>query len=372
MFRYARVVAASMVGAALVVGTCAPATATRHDDVGKALQRLTTTDGIPGALVEFHDRTGTTALTSGVADTTTGAPVAPDSRFRIGSMTKPFVATVVLQLVGEGKVVLDAPVENYLPGVIRGNGNDGRHITVRQLLQHTSGVPDYLQYINPQDILANPKAHYEPQQLIAIALQHRRDFKPGHGWKYSNTNYVLAGMLIRSVTGHSYNDEIERRIIQPLGLHDTSVPTDATDIPGTHPHGYANPGSGLVDVTAFNPSIASASGSMISSGHDIDRFLNALLAGHLLHPAQLKAMKTTHSTGGDSDRRYGLGLQRESLPCGGTFWGHDGDVFGFETMSGATATGRQATVMATLDPGGADTQDADMQKTLTTALCPTT
>jgi D-alanyl-D-alanine carboxypeptidase len=163
---------------------------------------------------------------------------------------------------------------------------------------------------------------------------------------------------------------MNRRIIEPLGLRDTSAPYDDPDIAGPHPHGYVKPGdTDPIDITRFNPSIAFGAGSMISSGHDVNRFLSALLAGRLLPPSELKAMMHTRSTGQDSDRAYGLGLQSMPLDCGGQYWGHDGDVMGFETVSGATGDGRQVTVMATLDPGGTDAQDTDLQKTLTTALC---
>ncbi|ROQ59163.1 alkaline D-peptidase [Streptomyces sp. 840.1] len=341
------------------------------------MHRLTTEDGAPGALVATRDRRGSSVLTSGVADVDSQASVRGDSRFRIGSMTKPFVATVVLQLVGERRVDLDAPVERYLPGVVRGHGNDGRTITVRMLLQHTSGLPDYLDYLNPQDILENPLAHHDTRDLVKLALAHpptaeEPGEKPGFVWNYSNTNYLLAGMLIEVVTGHPYGEEIRRRVIEPLGLHDTSVPGDDTSIPGPHPRGYARPGEDapLMDITAFNPSIASASGEMISSGTDLNRFLDALVRGKLLHPAQLKEMMKTRSTGGDDGRAYGLGLESRTLPCGGgLYWGHGGDIFGYQTAGGATADGRQATVMTNVDPGGTDAQDDDMEAAVQTGLC---
>ncbi|MDR3079888.1 MAG: beta-lactamase family protein [Streptomyces sp.] len=337
------------------------------------LHRLTTVDGAPGALVETRNRRGSSVLTSGVADVNSLAPVQSDSRFRIGSMTKPFVATVVLQLVGEDRVDLDAPVERYLPGVIRGQGGDGRRITVRQLLQHTSGLPSYLAHLSPMDILKDPLAHHDTRDLVNIALADPPTFKkPGKGWHYSNTNYLVAGMLIEKVTGHPYGEEIRRRIITPLGLRETSVPGDSTAIPGPHPRGYVRPGKDapLMDLTAINPSIAGASGEMISSGSDLNRFLDALVRGRLLRPAQLKEMMTTRPTGDkEDDRAYGLGLESRSLPCGGLYWGHDGDIFGYQTMGGATVDGRQATAMANLDPGGPDAQDDDMKAAVQTALC---
>lgn len=150
------------------------ANTTDHARLRAILHRLTTVDGGPGALVEMRNRTGRTVLTSGVADVRTNAPVHRDSRFRIGSMTKMFLATVMLQLVGEHRVVLDAPVERYLPGVVRGHGNDGRKMTVRQLLQHTSGVPDILDHLSPQEILNDPLAHRDMRDLVNIALDHPR------------------------------------------------------------------------------------------------------------------------------------------------------------------------------------------------------
>ncbi|MGW9136217.1 serine hydrolase domain-containing protein [Streptomyces sp. NPDC055681] len=348
-----------------------PATTSGDAQLRALMHRLTTADGAPGALLQTRDRHGIEVLTSGVADVNSNAPVAPDSRFRIGSMTKPFVATVVLQLVGEHRLALDAPVARYLPDLLRGHDNDDRKITVRQLLQHTSGLPDYLTFLSPAEILEDPLAHHDTPDLVNLALTQPRTFKPGEGWRYSNTNYLIAGMLIEKVTGHPYGEEIRRRIIEPLHLRQTSVPGDTTAIDGPHPRGYVRPGEGapLMDLTAINPSIAGASGEMISSAGDLNRFLGALVGGRLLRPAQLKAMMTTHPTG-DKGREYGLGLESKELtPCGGVYWGHGGDIFGYQTAGGATTHGRQATVMANVDPGGTDAQDDDMEAAVQTALC---
>ncbi|MGW7688765.1 serine hydrolase domain-containing protein [Streptomyces asiaticus] len=353
--------------------TVAPTTAADHTTprLREILHRLTTVDGVPGALVETRNRRGSAVLTSGVANVKSHAPMRRDSRFRIGSLTKPFVATVVLQLVGEHRVALDAPVERYLPGVIRGHGNDGRIITVRQLLQHTSGVPDYLAYLTPQEVLEDPLAHHDTRDLVNIALAHPPTFEPGTGWRYSNTDYLLAGLLIERVTGHTYGEEIRRRVIAPLGLRETYVPGDDPAIPGPHPRGYARPGEGapLRDITAINPSVAGAGGGMISSGTDLNRFLDALVRGKLLRPAQRRQMMTTRPTGNPDGRAYGLGLESRPLPCGGLYWGHGGDIPGYGTVGGATADGRQATVMVNLNPGGTDAQDADMKAAVQTALC---
>ncbi|MFH8793715.1 serine hydrolase domain-containing protein [Streptomyces sp. NPDC017941] len=343
-----------------------------HARLRALLHRLTTVDGGPGALLEVRGRRGSAVLTSGVANMRTQAPVHPNSRFRIGSMTKPFLATVVLQLVGERRVVLDAPVERYLPGVVRGHGNDGRKITVRQLLQHTSGLPDVLDHLAPGDIMEDPLAHHDIRDLVDIALAHPPTFEPGTGWRYSNTGYLLLGMVIEKVTGRAYGTEIHRRVIKPLGLRATHVPGDSPHIPGPHPRGYARPGKDapLVDITAINPTVAGPGGSMISSGTDMNRFLRALVRGRLLHPAQQRELTRTRPTGNPDGRAYGLGLESRPLPCGGRYWGHTGDMLGYETAAGTTADGRrQATVVVNVDPGGTDAQSDDMRAAVRTALC---
>ncbi|MFD9074884.1 serine hydrolase domain-containing protein [Streptomyces lasiicapitis] len=370
-------VAVTLAGAALP-GSAAAATETRaaesagtadHARLKALLHRLTTVDGVPGALAEVRDRRGSTVLTSGLANVKSQAPVHPDSRFRIGSLTKMFTATAVLQLVGEHRVGLDAPVERYLPGVVRGHGNDGRVITVRQLLQHTSGLPDFLDHLKPQDILKDPLVHRDPRDLVNLALEHPRVFEPGTDWDYSNTGYLLAGMIIEKVTGHSYAEEIRERIIEPLRLRETYVPRSSA-IPGPHPRGYARPGKDapLLDVTRIDPSVGGTAGGVISSGTDINRFLRALLRGDLLRPAELRHMMKTRPTGNEDGRAYGLGLESRPLPGGGLYWGHTGDFLGFETMAGATADGRQATVMVNLGPGGSDAQSDDIKAAVETAL----
>ncbi len=368
MLRHAAVVSAAVA----VAASAGPAAADGHDRLRPVVERLTGPGGSPGALAQVDGRGGRHVATSGVADLRTGAPVDPRSRFRIGSITKTFTATVVLQLAGEGWIDLDAPVERYLPGVVRGADNDGREITVRQLLQHTSGLPDVLDYLSPLDILNDPLRHWDARELVDIALPHRREFTPGQGWGYSNTNYLLAGMIIERVTGHTYAHEVRRRIIVPLGLDDTFPPSDAPGIPGPHPRGYVRPAADLVDITRLNPTVAGAADGMISSASDLDRFLAVLLHGGLLKPAQLREMLDTRPTGRDSGSEYGLGLEwlpaKDRPGCPRGFWGHDGDMLGFSVRAGAAA-GKQATVMVNLNPGGGQALDEAMDDALPTALC---
>ncbi|GAA5207701.1 hypothetical protein GCM10023323_24280 [Streptomyces thinghirensis] len=205
-----------------------------------------------------------------------------------------------------------------------------------------------------------------------MALEHPPTFEPGTDWEYTNTGYLLAGMIIEKVTGHTYGDEIRERIIEPLHLRETYVPRTST-IPGPHPHGYAQPGeeAPLLDITKIGPSVGGAAGGMISSGTDVNRFLGALLRGDLLRPAELREMMRTRPTGNTDGRAYGLGLESRPLPGGGLYWGHTGDFLGYETMAGATVDGRQATVMVNLGPGSSDAQSDDI-KTALAEGCPST
>ncbi|WP_354643543.1 serine hydrolase domain-containing protein [Kitasatospora camelliae] len=316
----------------------------------KALDALVSEGGSSAALGEVRDHGRVVWRgAAGTGDLDTGSPARADGRFRIGSVTKTFVSTVVLQLVGEGRVGLDDPVERYLPGAVRG----GDTITVRQLLNHTSGLYSYTDepgfFFEDEATLRSwlderRWTTYRPQQLVDIANRHEPYFPPGQGWRYSNTNYVLAGMLVEKVTGRSWNQEVERRIIRPLGLAHTSMPDTATTVPGVHAHGYLKlPSGGRADVTELNPTMAGSAGAGISTTDDLARFNAALLGGRLLRPAQLAEMKTTVDVG--QGFGYGLGLMKYPAPCG-EFWGHGGGIPGYETMILGDAQGRRQVALS--------------------------
>ncbi|KJY34436.1 serine hydrolase domain-containing protein, partial [Streptomyces sp. NRRL S-495] len=191
-------------------------------------------------------------------------PVRPDGRFRIGSVTKAFVSTVVLQLVGEGRLRLDDPVERHLPGLVPNGGA----ISVRQLLNHSSGLYDYAE--DPRFFYQDEASlrdyalgdrrwqDYRPEQLVAIGVAHPPYFAPGQGWKYSNTNYILAGLLIDKLTGHSWQSEVTRRIVRPLHLDDTVFPGSETGLRGPHVRAYAKLPEGPADITRLNPTVGDA------------------------------------------------------------------------------------------------------------------
>jgi D-alanyl-D-alanine carboxypeptidase len=306
--------------------------------------------GVTGVLAEVDG--GRLTVRAGTAKAGSGRAVPSNSYIRIGSNTKTFVATVLLQLVAEGRVSLDDTVAKWLPGVVTGNGNDGAAITVRELLQHTSGLYDFTAAMpalaSSQGYLGTRYRSATPEQLIALAMRHKPLFKPGTSWAYSNTDYVLAGMIIAKATGKSWETEVRDRIIVPLGLRHTFVPSSPY-LPAPHADLYQQfaPGGPLTDTTVMNYTWADAAGSIVSTPDDLDRFFRALVTGRLLPPTQLAEMEKTVPTIGEQGLldRYGLGLAWQPLSCGGGYWTHGGDVLGSSTAIGISANGRSSVVV---------------------------
>jgi D-alanyl-D-alanine carboxypeptidase len=333
-----------------------------ESNLQQALDRLVAT-GAPGAVALVRDDGHTVVLTSGEGDLARQVPIRANDRFRIGSVTKSFIATVVLQLVGEGKLSLTDTVARWLPGLIP----NGRHITVHELLNHTSGLYNYTDspaFIN--QVAADPTRRWTPRALIAVATAHRPLFPPGTSWSYSNTGYIVLGLMIRKVTGTSVGAELRHRLFDPLHLRRTTYPI-RPGISGHHAHGYLIFGQpGLRDVTRFSPSFAGAAGAVVSTARDVARFYHALLAGHLLHPGLLHAMETTVSTG--STFTYGLGLVRARTPCG-IAWGHDGDFPGYLTTAFNTKDGSHQIVVLVNDDSLSPRGQQALSHVLTTAYC---
>jgi D-alanyl-D-alanine carboxypeptidase len=365
-----RVLAAAVTAGVLAVGSAQPVSAAPRDPVRESLEQLTGA-GFPAALAAVTGRDGRTRdVTAGVGDLRTGAAVPADGRVRIGSNTKTFTAVVALQLVAEKKVGLDSPVDTYLPGLLRGEGIDGRRITVRQLLQHTSGLPNYTDYLG-DDFAALWHRYFEPRELLDLALAHPAKFAPGARWEYSNTNYVVVGLLIQKVTGRPVAEEITDRVIRRAGLRHTSFPAAGDQrISGPHPHGYQPDETGkLFDVTVLDPSWGWAAGQMIATPRDLNTFYAALIAGRLLPAAQLRQMRTTVPADAlFPGARYGLGLLSFPLSCGGLAWGHGGGIPGYVSRNGVTEDGRAATVAVTSAPTTPE-MDAGVRQAVDTALC---
>ncbi len=358
--------------AATVLGAPAAQAAPGPDPVQLTLNKLVSEDKFPAALASVRDRDGRADdYAAGVADLESKEKAPADGYVRIGSNTKTFTAVTVLQLVGEGKVKLDEPVETYLPGLLRGEGIDGRRITVRQLLQHTSGLPEYTDFM-AEGFLPFQHTYFQPRDLLDMALKKKAQFAPGAKWQYTNTNYIVAGLLIEKVTGRPAVEEITKRTIDRIGLRHTFFPNVGDQgVPAPHANGYHrdDPAKPVTDVTTFDPSQAWTAGQMISTPSDLNRFFAALLDGKLLKPQQLKQMRTTVDTpqlGAGS--RYGLGLSSIKLTCGGTAWGHGGAIPGYYTSNGVTEDGRAAAIAVTHLPATLPAHE-HVESALDTALC---
>jgi D-alanyl-D-alanine carboxypeptidase len=340
---------AALAAAALLLATGCAADGYDHDDLQRDLDaiRNSGTVGVQARVTGPGDRV--LVATSGVGDLDTRRPVPENGHYRIASNTKTFVATVALQLVAEGALSLDDTVEEHLPGVVSGS-HDGSAITVRDLLRHTSGVYDYNDdqdwnpFVSQATFEQRRFDHHEPEELVAVAMRHPANFEPGTQRDYSNTNYVLAGMIIEAVTGDPWEDEVHERIVEPLGLRQTSVP-DGPQMPEPHAAGYHQfeRGGPLVDATLLDPSAGDAGGAIISTPADMTRFFRALLGGELLPPEQLAQMQDTVPEG---DGRYGLGLGWSPLSCGGGYWRHGGAVPGYASAEGFSEDGERGVVLS--------------------------
>ncbi|MEW9552637.1 serine hydrolase domain-containing protein [Nonomuraea sp. NPDC050783] len=315
----------------------------------RAIMREMVESGFVGVTLRVHDERGTWTAAAGLAELngTTEPPI--DGHVRIGSNTKTFIATAVLRLVAEGRIELDAPVAGHLPEF----GLDER-ITVRMLLQHTSGIFNFTgEYYEdgtfvpgtPATPSGKPWADgrfttYRPEELVKLALSKPARFEPGTDWSYANTNYVLARLLIEKVTGRPLAQEMHRLILGPLGLTGTCQPTAESDLPAPHAHAYyryQEPGGQetVLDVTEHNPSWISSGGDMISTTRDLHTFVTALLGGELL-PAELLAQMCTP----ESKAGYGLGVFVQPAPGGGTLITHNGGIAGHAALMYATPDGR--------------------------------
>ncbi|MBT0771568.1 beta-lactamase family protein [Kineosporia sp. J2-2] len=359
------------IGTALVLGTGTATAATRQ--AGRAATHPFTAElqrtaravvaaGGAGYLARADDGTDILTATAGLADPATGRRMKNKDQYEAGSQTKTFVSVLVLQLVAEGTVQLDSPVETYLPGVVP----NGQNITVRMLLQHTSGLFNYTD--DSQLVaaaLADPHRVLSPQQILRAAFQHDAVFEPGTSWAYSNTGYIVLGELLKKVTGESVGALIDQRIAKPLRLGDTYLADPfVTDIGPGFAHGHlidftADPPS-RVDVADWTLSWAGSAGALVSTARDLSDFYTALLGGDLLPAAQLAEMRRTVDVP-DGFGGYGLGLIKVTTACG-TVWGHGGDTVGHHTTTLVTADGSRSVATDTSsEPGEADENDAELE-----------
>lgn len=338
------------------------------------IQQLVDVDGVPGVTAVTRQDGVTERMAAGLADIPERRAMQPDSQFRVASLTKTFVATVVLQLVAEHHLALDQPIAGLLPEPIP----NADTITVRELLDHSSGLFDYS--FTPG---FDATAVYTPAQLIAIAVQQPPYFTPGTGFHYSSTNYIALGEIVSNLTGRSIQHEVQARLIDGLHLTNTTFPTETTVAP-RQARGYEftaplPPRTGpALDVTTHGSTSASAAGAaaaMVSNGDDLDRFLDALLGGRLLPQALLTEMKSPTpgaeaffaNDEGIPGFTYGLGMIIDSTPCGPAY-GHVGIIEGYFSVA-MQLGGREISLLLNTD----SLQLSLLRQTLSIAqgaLCP--
>ncbi|MFE9404048.1 serine hydrolase domain-containing protein [Streptomyces sp. NPDC006530] len=312
--------------------------------------------GFTGVAVRVQDGRGPWEGRAGLRELDETAKPPTDGHIRIGSNTKTFAATAALRLVAEGTIDLNAPAAEYLPRLGLDHG-----ITVRMLLQHTSGIfnftgeyyedgtfaPGIAATTAGREWVDNRFRTYRPEELVRLALSKPARFEPGTDWSYSNTNYVLVRLLIENVTGNSFADEMERLVLGPLGLTGTSLPETETTLAEPHAHGYyryeeATGEEVTVDVTRQNPSWISTGGDMISTTHDLHTFISALTGGNLLPAPLLAEMFRPHPKAG-----YGLGVfVQDTGPDGGKVITHNGGMAGHAALMYSTPDGSRTLTAA--------------------------
>lgn len=282
--------------------------------------------GIPGAMVGIWGPNGNYVKVAGVADTATKAPMETDFYHRIGSVTKTFTVTALLQLVDEGKIGLDDPISQYVDGVMEGDA-----ISLRHLAGMRSGLVDYTtseQFV--MEYLSDPRRAFTPEELVGYVKDLPLQLRPGTTVDYSNTNTVLLGMVIEKVSGSNLSDVIDTKIATPLGMEHTSFPT-TNAFPTPHAQGYTNQtlDESVTAATDWNPSWGGAAGAMISSLDDMRIWVPALAKGDLLtDDTQKQRLQTVNLSEGDDSSGYGLGLFNS-----GGWIGHNGSLPGYKTVS---------------------------------------
>ncbi len=372
-----RLVVSAACAVLLVAGTGTAAAA--EPDPRQAALDAAVRAGNVGMVAVAADPAGRWRGRAGVADVVTGAKPDTGGRFRIGSVSKTFTATLVLKLAAKGRLGLDEPVAKYLPGLLP----YPEPITVRQLLQHTSGLPRDLapQYTwtTAEELDTERFVHFGEVEAIHDSTVQPLLFPPGKSWSYSNTGYNVLALLVEKLTGRRFEQVLADWITGPLHLADTFLPRDFPLVPRPAIRGYEQlypAPRGLTDVTVYNLSRYFGAGNIISSAADLNRFFDALLGGALLPADLLAQMKTTvpwPGQGGQLD--YGLGLMHLSLagicgPGAPDVWGHAGDVPGYSTwsMSDESAT-RRITVASSPDLSASPAASAGRILAMVTEFC---
>jgi len=313
--------------------------------------------GMPGVFAEVRDGDQIWRGAAGVADVNTGRPVTPDMRHRVGSITKTFTAAAVLQQVESGEIGLDTPIGRYLPHLVP--GERGGAITVRMLINHTSGLAEYFPYAypslkafpllahtTPQSLDDNRFRRFHPRELIEMGVTAPAVGAPGGTpGIYSNTSYLLLCELLELVTGTAAEKCITENVIERAGLRDTELPS-GPQMNGPHSRMY-EAWFGMIDpprdYSVYDMSWVGPAASLISTVADLNRFYGLLLAGGIVNRSSLAQMQRTVPVISFEGKKidYGLGLHKMEVPGHGTFWGHDGTVWGAGAMSMTRADGKR-------------------------------
>lgn len=299
---------------AMPAGTAAALDKSAQDGLAKASST--------GAIVAVRSPQGTWIKAFGLADRATNTPMTTDMYLRIGSVTKTFTGTLVLQLAQEGKLSVEDPIGKYFPDIPRGND-----ITIRMLLNMTSGIASYSFDTAFQDeIFTDTSKQWNPDDLIAMGVALPRPFEPGAKFDYSNTNTLILGRLIEKVTGTSYADALKTHIFDPLHLTGTSLPTGNGALPLPHPTGLTLQGlpdgqTTPQDATSWNPSWGWAAGALTSTAADMLAYGRALGTGQGLLDAKTQALRFASIPG---PAGYGL-----AVGCIDGWFGHTGEIPGF-------------------------------------------
>jgi D-alanyl-D-alanine carboxypeptidase len=298
-----------------------------HAAVTKELAAFGGNKPVPGAVIAIW-APGKGTLVTGVGDSNIApqTPMAPDDKFRIGSNTKTFVITVLLQLVDEKKLSLDDPLSKFDVGVKVPNSEN---ITVRQLCQMRSGLLDAYHTPQMDKLDITVKTTFTPQQMIAFSAANPPLFPPGTKWNYSNTNYLLLGLIVEAVTHQKIQDEIRTRLIVPLGLHNTSFPTENPNMPLPFTHGYGfDKNKNWEDVTlTYSPRLTWAAGVMISDLGDMKKWVKAYVTG-TTNSAETQKQRLDCLPIGEHGLSFGLGIG-----CSGGWYGYTGGIAGYNTAA---------------------------------------
>ncbi len=300
--------------------------------VQQLLDRKIAEYDIPGAVMAVMKRSGKAQVfVSGVASLSDNRPLTRKDKFRVGSNTKTFTAMTILQLAQEGRLSLDDSLAKWLPGIMPKYDNVSDKITIRHMLQHTSGIFSFTEDDNwVNNFLTNTYYRYEPDNLLSIANNHAPYDPPGVSFHYSNTNYVLLGLIIQKVTNRKFEQEIRRRFIEPLGLSDTVVPLmGLPTMSGRSSNGHDSMDGYWFDYTAMDPSSTWSSGNMVSTAEDLAKWVLHLGRGNLLNEYYRNEQRKFVNMPKYTNLKYGLGIIFEA-DYG--LLGHQGGIVGYSTQ----------------------------------------